>query len=69
MALQHTARPGMDMDIGFNFEPGVATGVESLSNGAGRGLILSFQFRLSPSSVFQINTSGAATGHIGSLAG
>jgi hypothetical protein len=34
----------MDLDIDFDFEPGVATGVESLSNGGGLGLIRFLQF-------------------------
>ncbi|MGA3200302.1 MAG: hypothetical protein ABSD89_13005 [Halobacteriota archaeon] len=40
-ALQHTARPGIDTHIDPNLEPGVATGVDNISDGTGGGLILS----------------------------
>ena len=38
----------MDIDIDLKFEPRMATGVDNASNGAGCGLVLGFQFRLSP---------------------
>ena len=48
MAPRHTARPGMNTDIDLKLEPGLAA---SVCNGSSRchcGLILSFQFGLSP---------------------
>jgi hypothetical protein len=53
MALQQTTRLGMDSDFDFNLEPGPATGVGSLSNGASRWLFLSFHLKSRPALLIQ----------------
>jgi hypothetical protein len=45
VARQQTASAGIDTDIDLNFEAGLSTRVNHVSNVTGCGLILSFQFR------------------------